>query len=143
MERGGGWGSSAGACRSAGRNGYYPSDADGSLGFRVVRQPAQGNPKISFVSIPGGTFQMGDVENYGLFSDEKPVHSVTVSGFEMGIYEVTNAQYCAYLNAALASGDITATSTSVKGARGSYNGKEYIYLGMGTIWSIPDARNAG
>ncbi len=64
---------------------------------------------ISFVSITGGTFQMGDVENSGE-SDEKPVHSVTVSGFEMGKYAVTNAQYCAYLNAALASGDITATA---------------------------------
>ncbi|MCE5250401.1 formylglycine-generating enzyme family protein [bacterium] len=48
---------------------------------------------ITFVSIPGGTFRMGDVENYGKYSYEKPVHSVTVSSFEMSIYEVTQGQY--------------------------------------------------
>lgn len=95
---------------------------------------------IKLISIPGGTFQMGNAENDSSGStDEKPVHSVTVSGFEMGIYEVTNAQYCAYLNTVLASGDITATSTSVKGAKGTYSDREYIYL-AGTYSSHPDAR---
>ena len=55
---------------------------------------------------------MGDVENAGS-SDEKPVHTVTLSSLEMSIYEVTNAQYAEYLNSALESGDITATSSSV------------------------------
>ena len=82
---------------------------------------------ITFVSIPGGTFQMGDVEG-GEQSDEKPVHMVTLSGFEMSVYEITNTQYAAYLNAAKASGAITATSSSVTGTAGAYSNQEYIYL---------------
>jgi len=93
---------------------------------------------ISFVSIPGGTFQMGDTENAG-YSEEKPVHTVTVSGFEMSMYEITNAQYAKYLNEALAAGDVTATSESVKGAKGAYSGQEYIYL-SGYDSPYPDAR---
>ena len=47
---------------------------------------------IVFVSIPGGTFQMGDIQGGGNI-DESPVHTVTVSGFEMSTYEITQAQY--------------------------------------------------
>lgn len=36
---------------------------------------------------------MGDVENYGLESDEKPVHEVTLTSFKMSVYEVTQGQY--------------------------------------------------
>ena len=104
--------------------------------------PGSGQPYdiqgIKFISIPGGTFQMGDTENAG-YSDEKPVHTVTLSGFEMSVYEITNVQYAKYLNDALKSGDITATSESVKGAKGIYTGQEYIYLaGYGSDY--PDAR---
>jgi formylglycine-generating enzyme required for sulfatase activity len=82
---------------------------------------------IIFVSIPGGTFQMGD-EVGDLWSECRPVHTVTVSGFDMSVYEITNAQYAKYLNEALASGNITATSSSVTGSKGTYIGQEYIYL---------------
>jgi len=43
---------------------------------------------IEMVKVEGGTFQMGS--NDGNFN-EKPVHSVTVSSFEIGKYEVTQA----------------------------------------------------
>ena len=39
VDRGGGWGNSAGNCRSANRSGSYPTYTNGSLGFRVVRRP--------------------------------------------------------------------------------------------------------
>jgi formylglycine-generating enzyme required for sulfatase activity len=78
----------------------------------------------ALVSIPGGTFQMGQTDVAG------PIHSVTVSSFQMSETEITNAQYCTYLNAALVSGDIMATSSSVKAVKGSYNGQEYIYLSL-------------
>ncbi len=42
---------------------------------------------IEMVSIPAGTFQMGQT---GLAT---PVHQVTVSAFQMGRYEITQAQY--------------------------------------------------
>ena len=48
------------------------------------------------VLIPAGEFQMGS--NSG-DSDEKPIHSVYVDAFYMDKYEVTNAQYAAFLNA--------------------------------------------
>jgi formylglycine-generating enzyme required for sulfatase activity len=51
---------------------------DGSLG-----------PKM--VWIPAGSFRMGDIQGSG-DSDEKPVHSVSVSRFAMGVYEVTFAE---------------------------------------------------
>ena len=48
------------------------------------------------VLIPAGEFQMGS--NSG-DPDEKPIHSVYVDAFYMDKYEVTNAQYAAFLNA--------------------------------------------
>ncbi len=48
----------------------------------------EGIPEM--VYIPGGTFQMGS--NNGNL-DEKPVHSVTVSSFYIGKYEVTVAEF--------------------------------------------------
>ena len=49
---------------------------------------------IEMVFVPGGTFQMGS-ENGD--SDETPVHSVTVSDFYIGKYEVTQAQWQAVM----------------------------------------------
>jgi len=45
---------------------------------------------IEMVNIPGGSFMMGSNEGD---DDEKPVHRVTISGFQMGKYEVTQAQW--------------------------------------------------
>lgn len=47
---------------------------------------------IEMVFIPGGTFQMGDTFGDG-DEDEKPVHTVTVSDFYLGKYEVTQKQW--------------------------------------------------
>ena len=44
------------------------------------------------VSIPGGTFSMGDLSGKG-YDDEEPVHRVTVPAFNMGKYEVTFTQW--------------------------------------------------
>ncbi len=41
---------------------------------------------------------MGDVLQDDMSNDEKPAHSVTVSSFWMSQYEVTNAQFCMFLN---------------------------------------------
>jgi len=50
----------------------------------------QGGSTLTWVSIPGGTYEMGSMIGD---SDEQPVHSVTVSGFEMTKTEVTVQQY--------------------------------------------------
>jgi formylglycine-generating enzyme required for sulfatase activity len=52
--------------------------------------------KVEMVFVPGGSFQMGDTAGGG-YSDEKPVHTVTLTGFYMGKYEVTQAQYQAVM----------------------------------------------
>ena len=48
--------------------------------------------EITMVSIPAGSFRMGDIQGGG-DSNELPVHSVTIISFEMGKYEVTQEQY--------------------------------------------------
>lgn len=48
------------------------------------------------VEIPGGTFIMGDAEASGFNYDETPAHSVTVSGFAMSKFEITNRQFEAF-----------------------------------------------
>jgi len=83
-------------------------EADGGLGWRgelelvenEVRShqltldaggAAGGGPAgITWVRIPTGTFQMGSTSGY---SDERPVHRVTLDAFEMSATEVTVAQY--------------------------------------------------
>jgi formylglycine-generating enzyme required for sulfatase activity len=57
--------------------------------------PASG---IEFVFVPGGTFEMGDVfDDDDGFDDEKPVHTVTVPGFYIGKYPVTQGQFAAVM----------------------------------------------
>ena len=54
---------------------------------------------MGMVSIPAGTFQMGDSIGDG-GSDQRPVHTVTLDSFAMGKYEITNGQYWEFLNSA-------------------------------------------
>ena len=79
------------------------------FGFRVCRGDMQ--PTITWVSIddPG-------VPNHEGFTGE------------MSKYETTNAQYCQFLNTALASGDITVDGSVVKGNSGPYSGQNYYRL---------------
>ncbi|MEW6733628.1 MAG: formylglycine-generating enzyme family protein [Acidobacteriota bacterium] len=55
------------------------------------------------VSIPTGTFNMGQANaNLGCHEcsqDEQPVHRVEITAFEIGRFEVTNAQYEPFANA--------------------------------------------
>jgi formylglycine-generating enzyme required for sulfatase activity len=55
-------------------------------------------PLITMIYVPGGSFQMGDTKNNNLEANEKPVHTVTLTGFYMGKYEITQSQYRAVMN---------------------------------------------
>jgi formylglycine-generating enzyme required for sulfatase activity len=58
---------------------------------------------------------------------------------EMSKYETTNAQYCQFLNAALASGDITVSGGTVWGANGSNGGADFVgrpYYGLSGIGHV-------
>jgi len=55
---------------------------------------------MEMVYVQGGTFTMGCTPDgdSDCGNNEKPRHSVTLSDFYMGKTEITNAQYCAFLN---------------------------------------------
>jgi formylglycine-generating enzyme required for sulfatase activity len=59
---------------------------------------SQGDGPPGMVWVPGGTFQMGDAAGKGM-EWERPVHPVTVDGFYADAYEVTNAQFRAFVEA--------------------------------------------
>ncbi len=50
--------------------------------------------RLDLMSIPGGTFMMGDARHH---PDERPIHEVTVKSFYMGKYPITVAQYQAVM----------------------------------------------
>ncbi len=53
---------------------------------------------IFWVTVPEDSFMMGDIwQRYA--ADERPAHRVKISSFKMSQYEITNAQYAAFLNA--------------------------------------------
>jgi formylglycine-generating enzyme required for sulfatase activity len=91
------------------------------------------------VLISGGSFQMGDSFDEG-DSDEHPVHTVTLDSFCMGKYEVTNGQYCQYLNSALGQGLITVTSGVVYQAG---SGTSYPYCDTNTLSSYSQISYSG
>ena len=49
------------------------------------------------ILIPNGEFQMGDNYNEG-YSDDTPVHNVYLDDYYIGQYEISNNQYCSFLN---------------------------------------------
>ena len=72
------------------------------LGFTTMRfadvDPVVRTAPVGMVLIPAGEFQMGS-NDAEAGSDEQPVHTVYLDAFYMDKYEVTNAEYAAFLNA--------------------------------------------
>ena len=80
------------------------------------------SPIPGFVPIPGGVFEMGDHHDLGgreHRNDEVPIHTVRVDSFYMSATEMTNKQYCGYLNGALANRLIEVKDGFVRGAGGN------------------------
>ncbi len=78
----------------------------------LASQWLTGDSGIDKVFIPGGAFQMRDSTGDG-YAAELPVHTVALHPFYLGQYEVTNQQYCDYLNSALDRGLIAVISNVV------------------------------
>ena len=55
-------------------------------------------PPVGMVRIPAGTFEMGSADEEA-YDDEQPVHTVHINAFYMDEYEVTNAQFKAFVDA--------------------------------------------
>jgi len=69
-------------------------------------------PRLAWEAGPNTPLVFVDIDDPGFYG-------------QMSKYEVTNTQYCDFLNAALASGDITVNGTDVYGAGGSNSGEDY------------------
>jgi len=86
------------ACSAPGSSGSGQAPKPSPAGVKAP-QPGEKwtNPKDGsfLVWIPGGEFMMGSDKGD---DDEKPVHKVKIKGFWLGIYEVSNKQYGAFLN---------------------------------------------
>ena len=126
--RGGAWNNAAQYLRVAARFGFTLVDTSDSIGFRCVR-PVTSSPPITppgtdppktegtdppesvvppvtpptagpdgMVLIPAGSFEMGS-EDVAALLNERPVHTVSVDAFEMDVYEVTNAEFKAFVDA--------------------------------------------
>ena len=80
--------------------------------------------------VKGGMFQMGSKDGG---SDEKPVHSVTVSDFYLGKYEVTNAEFVKFLNE---KGNQTEGGNEWVNLSGSYSGEKCRIQKSGGIFSV-------
>lgn len=59
---------------------------------------------VETVTVPAGTFTMGATDTEGGYGNEFPRHEVTLSSYDVGKFEVTNGEYAAVLNWALAKG---------------------------------------
>jgi sulfatase modifying factor 1 len=81
-------------------------------------------PSEDMVLIPAGGFVMGSHFPGEGNVDAKPLHTVTLDSFDMSRYEITNQQYCDYLNSAMSQGLITVTNGKVIEA-GSEIGSRY------------------
>jgi len=66
------------------------------LGLAVIKPGTPPSEKDPMTAIPGGTFQMGDVNGD---PDEVPVHAVTVAPFSLDLHEVTVRAYAACVQA--------------------------------------------
>ena len=76
------------------------------------------------VYIPSGCFDMGDSFAEG-YSSELPVHNVCLYSFYMTPYEITNQQYCDYLNCAYDASEIKVDAGIVYAFSDSSNNYPY------------------
>ncbi len=62
-----------------------------------IKEPLVRKIGVEFVQIRGGEFVLGNQGNTGR-PNEYPSRKMDVEDFEMGKYEITNVQFCAFLN---------------------------------------------
>src|SRR5262245_26046135 len=64
----------------------------------IATEPSPDQPPFpDMVWIPGGTFRMGSDKHY---PEERPVHRVTVDGFWIDRYPVTNRRFTRFVESA-------------------------------------------
>jgi formylglycine-generating enzyme required for sulfatase activity len=81
--------------KNKGQDEDIPSNPEEITTPAVTTSAPSKTSNYTTVYVQGGTFNMGSNTE----SNEKPIHSVTVSSFNIGKYEVTNLEYSKFLNA--------------------------------------------
>jgi formylglycine-generating enzyme required for sulfatase activity len=75
-----------------------------------------GGAAVEMVRVPGGKFTMGSPDSEaGRFIDEGPQHTVSISSFYLGKYEVTQAQWRAVANLPKVKIDLNPDPSNFKG----------------------------
>ena len=90
--------------------------------------------QIEVANVEGGTYNMGAHELEGIYY-EKPKHSVNISDFYLSKYEVTNAEYCKFLNEKGLNAEKVAEWIDINGKEGDEQCRIYYEKGMYKIQS--------
>ena len=109
----------------------YKNDTTKGMGFsvRCVKDI------VETVNIPAGTFTMGSPTSEVSRDNDETQHEVTLSAFRMSKYEITNAQYAAFLNA-------KGIGSDGKYAAGAYPTQALIYASSGSYdWGLHYTNN--
>ncbi|MCU0644110.1 MAG: SMP-30/gluconolactonase/LRE family protein [bacterium] len=121
----------------------------GASVYRIRFGNQEAIPEMALIL--GGKFEMGDHHNFvdpGHPTDELPIHTVRIDSFYVGKYEISNQQYCAYLNSALSQRWIEVRNGYVYAVGGSdiycETDAAVPYSGIhwdGNLFSVRDNRN--
>ena len=105
------------------------TEVDSVIFYNPVSHPD--NPiSIQTVNIPAGTFTMGSPATEVNRGSDEEEHQVTLSAFRMSKYEITNAQYAAFLNA-------KSIGSDGQYAAGAYPTEALIYASSGNYdWGL-------
>ncbi len=103
--RGGYYSAGPSKCQVSYRDGWGMNDKDKEIGLRLVLDAKRpyteyyvNGVTLRMVEVEGGTFMMGATpEQHNPFSDEYPVHQVTLSSYSIGQTEVTQALWKAVM----------------------------------------------
>jgi len=96
----------------------------------IFYQPSTNPINLTLVNIPAGTFTMGSPTTEVYHQSNEVEHQVTLSAFRMSKYEITNAQYAAFLNA-------KSIGSNGLYAAGAYPTQALIYASSGSYdWGL-------
>jgi len=101
--------------RSVSNGNYNAGTHSVSAGIATA---AVASVNIEMVSIPAGTFTMGSPTSEADRSSDETQHSVTLSGFSMSKYQVTQAQWIAVMGKTIVEQQALATTSTTDYGRG-------------------------
>ncbi|MFQ5649803.1 MAG: formylglycine-generating enzyme family protein [bacterium] len=98
----------------------------------AIVQPVYDSP-FEMERIPAGSFLMGDANGR---DDEQPEHEVFLDAYDIGKFEITNAEYIRFLNLAFRRGDIVVDNGQIFPLTGPY--LPFFYMSFSGIPGAPE-----